>query len=491
MLRLEQLLEPLAARTAFVHRGDRDVPFRGLTLRGAAKMRPGQFVVLVDRNWGKRAHRKFGYNGAARVQLVEQAHSAGATGFIADETLKDEPCLADKNCFFVADTEDFVLRLVETIGELSDRSVVAVTGSAGKSTTVAMIDHALRSRPDAPRVYNPPPADNVFTSVVVQLSRIDNFDHSLLEVAGSAFLRFNRRNFAVSPDVAVLTSVSEAHLDYLNDLEGVARQKAHLFDRLPQGGTAVINLDTPHSDLVITHAVGQGCTVVTFGESEAADIRLVAHDPRSRRAVVEVDGERLELTIGAEGRHMALNGLAVIATVRALGIDDWRAAVGSLATFQALAGRGETTTVPLAGGDLTVVDEAYNANPASMRAAVEAVAHRPSPGRRIVVLGDMLELGSDPAAIHRRLAPDLAGLGDIEFHLYGEHMAALATDLIGQVRHWDDVDALTTQICAAVRPGDTVLVKASNGTGLGVVVDALKALAVPPLTPAGEGADPA
>lgn len=488
MLRLEQLLEPLAARTAFDYQGDRDVPFRGLTLRGAAKLRPGQFVVLVDRSWGKRAVSKLGKDADGQAELVERNHAAGATGFIADQALKDAPFLADKNCFFVANTEDFVLRLVETIREVSDRKVVAVTGSAGKSTTVAMLHHVLRALPEAPKVYNPPPADNIFTSVVVQLSRVDNFDHSLLEVAGSAFLRFNRGNFTVSPDVAILTSISEAHLDYLGDLEGVARQKAHLFDQPPAGGTAVINLDTPHADLLVTHAVDQGRSVVTFGESEQADIRLIAHDPRTKQARITVDGEGLELTIGAEGRHMALNSLAVVATLRALGVADWQTAVGSLASFEALEGRGETTTVAMTGGDLTVVDEAYNANPASMRAAVEAIAHRTvaDQGRRIVVLGDMLELGSDPAAIHRRLAPDLAELGDVQLHLYGEHMAALAEDLAGKARHWDDRDALTAEICATVRPGDMVLVKASNGTGLGAVVDALKALAVPPAEEAQE-----
>ena len=481
MLRVDELLDPLATRVQYDYVGKRDMQFRGIALRATRRLAGGQFVVLVDSHWGKRARKKFGYPDRTREAVINEAHANGAAGFIVNEQLKGEPALADKNCFFVSNTLDFAFRLVETVRELTSRKVVAVTGSAGKSTTKAMIIHALGSLSPAPEIYNPPGTDNIFTSVTCQLSRMDNFDYSVLEVAGSAFLRFHKNNFTVSPDVAVVTSISEAHLDYLDDLAGVARRKARLFDSPPPGGTAVINLDTPCADLLLAHAKEQGGRVVTFGESTDAMVRLVDYQPATRRAVVEVDGARTELTIGAEGRHMALNSLAVLATLRALGIPEWQRALSSLETFHALTGRGETSSVPVPGGTLTLIDESYNANPASIRAALDAMANRQveGSGRRIVVLADMLELGAHAAAIHQDLAPAFDPLVGTEVHLLGENMAALF-DALGPsrpgVQHWRSLAELKSALLDDVRPGDVMLLKGSNGMGLGEIVRELQQL---------------
>lgn len=482
MLTLDTLLEPLAARVPYDYVGERTIKFRGIALRATRKLAGGQFVVLVDSHWGKRARNKFGYPDRTREQVVSDAHANGATGFIVNEKLKGEPFLADKNCFFVENTLDFAFRLVETVRAVTAKKVVAVTGSAGKSTTKGMITHVLQSLPGPPQIYSPPSTDNIFTSVTCQLSRIDNFDYSVLEVAGSAFLRFHKHSFTVSPDVSIVTSISEAHLDYLDDLEGVARRKARLFDRPPPGGTAVINLDTPCADRLVAHAQEQGCRVVTFGESMDAMVRLVSYDSASRQAVIEYEGVRTEVTIGAVGKHMAVNSLAVLATMRALGISDWAAALSSLSTFQALTGRGETSSVGLPGGQVTLIDESYNANPASMRAALAALADRPvEGGRRIAVLADMLELGAHAADIHRSLAPALKPLADAQVHLVGENMAALFEAVQGRlpgVQHWESIDALRSILLSDLRPGDVLLLKGSNGMDLASVVKALQATQV-------------
>ena len=478
MLTLEALLEPLAARVPYSYVGEPNIKFRGIALRATRKLAGGQFVVLVDSHWGKRAREKFGYPDRTREEVVNDAHHHGATGFIVNERLRDEPFLEGKNCFFVKNTLDFAFRLVETVRAVTAKKAVAVTGSAGKSTTKAMITHVLRSLPDQPEIYSPPSTDNIFTSVTCQLSRMDNYDYSVLEVAGSAFLRFHTNSFAVSPDVSIVTSISEAHLDYLDDLEGVARRKARLFDRPPPGGTAVINLDTACADRLVTHALEQGCRVVTFGETPEAMIRLVSYDPASKRVVVEADGTRTEFTVGAVGKHMAINSLAVLATLRALEVPGWPGALESLATFRALTGRGETRSVALPGGTLTLVDESYNANPASMRAALAALADRPAAGgRRIVVLADMLELGAGSADIHRGLAPALEPLADAQVHLVGENMAALFGVVQGRlpgVRHWQSVEALRSTLLAGLQPGDVLLLKGSNGMKLTSIVKALQ-----------------
>lgn len=481
MLSVDSLLDPLVTRVGYEYAGRESIQFRGIALRATRKLAGGQFVVLVDSHWGKRAQSKFGYSGRTREQVINEAHANGATGFIVNERLKGERFLEDKNVFFVSNTLDFAFRLVETVRAVSARKVVAVTGSAGKSTTKAMITHALRSLPHAPEIYSPPSTDNIFTSVTCQLSRMDNFDYSVLEVAGSAFLRFHKNAFTVSPDVAVLTSISEAHLDYLDDLEGIARRKARLFDRPPPGGTAVINLDTPCADQLVTHAREQGCRVVTFGESAAAMVRLVDYQSATRHAVIEVEGERTDLTVGADGRHMAVNSLAVLATLRALGIPDWRRALRSLESFQALAGRGQTSTLNIPGGTLTLIDETYNANPASIRAALDALANRPvtDGGRKIVVLADMLELGGYAAEIHEGLAPAFDQLTGSEVHLFGENMSALATVLeerVPGVTHWRSLEKLKSALAADLKPGDVILLKGSNGMNLGSIVKDLQRL---------------
>ena len=481
MLRVDELLDPLATRVQYDYVGKRNMQFRGIALRATRRLAGGQFVVLVDSHWGKRTRNKFSYPDRTREEVVNEAHANGAAGFIVNERLKGEPFLQDKNVFFVSNTLDFTFRLVEAVRALSSQKIVAVTGSAGKSTTKAMITHVLRSLSPEPEVYSPPSTDNIFSSVACQLSRVDNFDYSVLEVAGSAFLRFHKNDFTVSPDVAIVTSISEAHLDYLDDLEGIARRKSRLFDRPPPGGTAVINLDTPCADQLVAHAQEQGSRVVTFGESAEAMVRLVDYQPATRRAVIEVDGQRTDLTIGAEGRHMALNSMAVLATLRALGMPDWQQALRSLESFQALAGRGETSTVRIAGGTLTVIDESYNANPASIRAALEAMANRPvaGGGRKVVVLADMLELGAHAAQIHEGLAPALEQLPEATIHLFGEHMAALAVALDGRVpgvTHWSSLAELKDTLIADLRPGDVMLLKGSNGMDLGSIVKDLQRL---------------
>ena len=490
MLSVDALLEPLATRVSYDYVGEQSIQFRGIALRTSRRSAGGRFMVLVDSKWGKRVWVALGYPDRSREEVINEAHANGAAGFVVHESLKGEPFLADKNCFFVANTLDFAFRLVETVRALTTKKVVAVTGSAGKSTTKAMVTHVLRHLPEGPEVYSPPSADNIFTSVTCQLSRVDNPDYSVLEVAGSAFLRFHKNDFTVSPDVAILTSISEAHLDYLDDLEGIARRKSRLFDRQPAGGQAVINLDTPRADQLIEHAQQQGSQVVTFGESAEAMVRLLDYQAATRHAVMEVDGTRVEVTIGAAGRHMAVNALAVLATLRALQIPNWAEALASLETFDALPGRGATSTLQLSGGAVTVIDESYNANPASIRAALNAMANRPvaTGGRRIVVLGDMLELGAQSEEIHRDLAPSLEQLGDTQIHLLGEQMAALHAVVHAQrpgVRHWSDLEELRTALLAEVQPGDVILLKGSNGMRLGTIAQEIQKLAAVPAEPAG------
>src|SRR5699024_10166154 len=162
------------------------------------------------------------------------------------------------------------------------------------------------------------------------------------------------------------------------------------------------NRDTLRAELLMERAVAEGCQLVTYGESPSATIRLIEWDPESRRTVAMVGQQRVEYAVGADGRHNAINSLVVLAALRAHRITNWRAGVESLESFQAVDGRGQTVEVDLPNGDgITLIDEAYNANPASIRSSVASLALRslPEGSRRVAILGDIGELGPHAAEL--------------------------------------------------------------------------------------------
>lgn len=469
---VSDLITVLSSHEEFDYQGDSHIQFRGVALKSTTRGLRRRFYVLVDESWNANSNRNFRNEGFEAEQEIEKAFETGAVGVVCSSTLRGSPVLEDRNVFFVENTFDFAFRLAEAVRSATGtQRITAITGSAGKSSTKAMVTHAL-SALGVMGVLSAPGNQNLAYSLTWQLSRASTNAHVVAEVAGSAFLVFQEHSFAVSADVSVITSISEAHLDYLRDLESVARIKSDLFQRPPAGGTAVINLDAPHSGLLVRRAVQEGCQLVTYGESSEAAIRLVSYDQATRHVVADVGQERIEYMIGAGGKHMAMNSLAVIAVLRAHRIKDWRAGVKSLESFQALSGRGQVSQVTLdSGAQVTLIDEAYNANPGSIRASLEHLSKRavPERSRRVAILGDVLELGEQAQAIHRSLAEAVVSANLDEVHLFGEHMAALHEEIgdrLPQARHWEDLDALTGEALGLLESGDVVLVKASGSTGL-------------------------
>lgn len=476
---VRELLSRLPVDTSHSFQGDPEATLNGMTIRFGGRRLQGRFVMLVTPEWGEGLALKYG--PASLVEAVSTALDNGVTGFVLPKRLQGSEFLEGSNYIFVDNTLTFTFQLLEAMKAYrGSRRLTAVTGSAGKSTTKAMITHALSSIMPRRRIYSPGHTQNVMTSMVRHLSVTHRYHHSVIEVAGSCFVSFESLDdFTVSPDVSVITSISEAHLDYLGDLEGVARLKSQLFNAPPPGGTAIINLDAIHSDYLVRRAVEEGCQLVTYGESPDATIRLIDYNPQTGQTTAQVGREQLQYVVGPKGKHMALNSLAVIAVLRAHRIKQWREGVKSLATFSALSGRGRTSTPTLqSGATVTLLDEAYNANPASMQVALESLAgqHVEPGAKRVAVLGDMLELGPATTEIHvglgeylRRTRPDVV-------HLYGPEMRTLfhsvAPGLPG-VRHWEDLDTLTQHLQETLGQGDCVLVKSANGTGLHNVVSEL------------------
>jgi UDP-N-acetylmuramoyl-tripeptide--D-alanyl-D-alanine ligase len=273
--------------------------------------------------------------------------------------------------------------------------------------------------------------------------------------------------------------VEAVHLEFFADVEGIADEKAGIMDGLLVGGIAVLPRDSAQYDRLAAHAAKRGCRIVSFG-SHGADALLIAWSltPSGTQVAADVHGRRYTYEVGAAGRHWALNTIAVLAAVDALGADVSTAAA-AFATLTAPPGRGAHQRIAGPAGAFTMIDESYNASPASVRALAETIgAMEMNAGRRVLVLGDMLEMGAAAGDLHADLAPTLrANRIDVVFTA-GPLMERLHDALPRELRggHAKDSSALAPLVTRAVRSGDVVAVKGSHGSRMDVVVKALAAL---------------
>jgi UDP-N-acetylmuramoyl-tripeptide--D-alanyl-D-alanine ligase len=276
----------------------------------------------------------------------------------------------------------------------------------------------------------------------------------------------------------VITTVEPAHLGFFQSVEAIADAKAEIFLGLERGGSAVLNRDNPHyARLAIAAKHAGAAEILGFGAHPETAARLIDCVLDSRGSSVEavVSGRRLRFRVPVPGRHWVMNSLAVLAAVEAAGGDVGRAAE-ALAVLEAMPGRGRRHELAWREGTLTLIDESYNASPAAMRAALAVLAAtKPGTGgRRVAVLGDMLELGEASELLHRELAESLAAGIDCVF-LIGEAMAALDEALPAGKRGglWRSAEEAMPTLLRFLEAGDVVTVKGSRGVGLGRIVELL------------------
>jgi UDP-N-acetylmuramoyl-tripeptide--D-alanyl-D-alanine ligase len=280
------------------------------------------------------------------------------------------------------------------------------------------------------------------------------------------------------PDVAVITTVEAVHGAHFDSVEAIAEAKAEVFTGMVPGGTAVLNRDNAHFPRLAAAAAEHGLAVLGFGADGDAALRLDAEylEPESSRVVVELGGRRIGYALGAPGAHWVRNSLAVLGAVHALGADV-DAAAADLADVHPPQGRGRRHSVAVAGGAFDLIDESYNASQVSMLAAMRVLGRMPpgAGGRRMAVLGDMLEIGETAAEMHRALAGAVIEAGIDLVFTAGPLMTHLWDALPAALRggHAGDIETLAPLVVAAVRPGDVVTVKGSLGSRTGVVVRAL------------------
>jgi UDP-N-acetylmuramoyl-tripeptide--D-alanyl-D-alanine ligase len=361
----------------------------------------------------------------------------------------------------------------------STARIVAVTGSAGKTGTKEMLRSCLAQ---VGATHASEKSYNNHWGVPLTLARMPrDAAFGVFEIGMNHAGEIAPLARMVQPHAAVVTTVGPVHLQYFRSVEEIAEAKAEIFSGLAPGGTAVLPCDNPHFALLGERAAAAGANVVSFGYAETADVRCIQArlDARGSSVIAGVGSQRFPYRIGAPGEHYVENSLAVLAALRALGADAMRC-LPALVGVSAPAGRGARRLLEARdGGRILLIDESYNANPASVRAALAAVATVPREDfpRRIAVLGDMLELGEAAPDLHRGLkeAVDAASV-DLVFAC-GPMMQRLYERLAPAQRGaWaQDSSQLEPALLQAVRAGDAVMIKGSLATRMAPLVAALEA----------------
>jgi UDP-N-acetylmuramoyl-tripeptide--D-alanyl-D-alanine ligase len=409
--------------------------------------------------------------------FVANALSAGAAGALVDRM--PAGVAADMPVVVVADTLDGLQDLGRAARARSEARIAAVTGSVGKTSTKEALRAALGA---FGRTYASVGNLNNHWGAPLSLARMPrDSEFGVFELGMNHAGEIAPLSQLVRPEVAVITTVEAVHIEFFRSVAEIADAKAEIMDGLQPGGAVVLPRDNPHFDRLADHARRRGISrIFSFGADAKSDARLVdcRVSPTGNRVNAEIFGKRVDYAIGMPGLHQAVNSLAVLAAVAASGLDVVPAAE-ALAGVSALKGRGARERLQLGIGGITLVDESYNASPASVRAALALLgASQPEGrGRRIAVLGDMRELGEAGPALHRELAPDLAKADVAQVFLVGPLMAGLHAALPEAMRagHWGDSVAAIQPLLSALQAGDIVLVKGSLGTRMAPIVEALRA----------------
>lgn len=367
--------------------------------------------------------------------------------------------------------------------------VVAVTGSVGKTGTRGAIARALGAYGV---VHQSLRSFNNHWGVPLSLARMPaDADYAVLELGMNHAGEIDALSRLARPHVALVTKVAPAHLGNFRNEEEIADAKAEIFNGLEADGVAVLNRDNRHFDrLAAAVLLGHPATrIVDFAASrhgaQRAMIRLIKATPAGGGTAVaaEVAGRPVDFVIGVPGAHWVENALAVLGVLHGLGLEPGPGAA-ALAALEAPEGRGTQIRIPTAGGGLLVIDETYNANPESMRAAIALGADlaRAEGGRLVAVLGDMLELGDHAERLHRELTAPLVDAGVAVVYTAGPAMMHLHDGLDPDRRggHAGTSEDLAPAVVRGVAPGDVVLVKGSRGMRMERVIAALKAAGARP-----------
>jgi UDP-N-acetylmuramoyl-tripeptide--D-alanyl-D-alanine ligase len=402
------------------------------------------------------------------------AFVAGAFAAGAAAALVSQP--VDGPHVLVADVAEALTALAVASRLRMTGIVLGVTGSVGKTSTKEALFEAIE-RFARGKVHRSVKSYNNHTGVPLSLARMPrDAEFGIFEMGMNHAGEISNLTRLVRPHVAMITTIAPAHIEHLGSIEAIADAKAEIFEGLEPDGVAIIPEDTPQRDRLLKAARRVADRIVTFGggDADVAAVHAVRAENGGSLVTARLVESELTFTIAQRGDHWVSNALAVLAAVEAVGADLAVAGL-ALADMGGLKGRGERHRLTAGDGCYLLIDESYNANPASMAATLKALGEERDVARRIAVLGPMRELGPTGAALHADLAPAVTAAKIDHLILVGEEMAPLGEALDGTVAidTAADADEATALLRGLVRPRDAVLVKASNSIGLARLVEAM------------------
>lgn len=413
--------------------------------------------------------------------FVAQALDAGACGALVSRV----PGGFNTNAplVMVDDCMEALVALGRAARDRTDASVIAITGSVGKTGTKEALALAFGALGTTHATHG---NFNNHLGVPLTLARLPrDTEFAVIEMGMNHPGEISELSKLARPDVAIITTIAAAHLEFFDSIAAIAEAKAEIFDGMSPGSVAILSRDNAHFAILASRAWAHGLEqVLGFGAHPEADAQLSACvlNEGSSDVTANVDDRVVRYSLNVPGRHWVHNTLAVLACVHALD-GDVDLAAAALGELEVSKGRGARIDVLMIdGGSLTVIDDTYNASPASMRAAIAVLAGTmpKAGGRRIAVLGDMLELGETAPQLHAALAHDLeAGNIDLVFSA-GPNMASLDVALPAAMRgaHAIDSETLAVAVANSVHSGDIVMVKGSRGSRMNIPVETLTALDV-------------
>ena len=409
--------------------------------------------------------------------FVEAALRAGAALAVVERG-KREQFASDAPLLMVDDVLGALVELAHAARARLQGQVIAVTGSVGKTSTKEALRLVLSAQG---QTHASAASFNNHWGVPLSLARCpETARFAVFEIGMNHAGEIQPLVKMARPHVAIITTVEPVHLEFFAGIEAIADAKAEIFEGVVEGGAVVLNRDNPQFARLARRAKELGIQrVVSFGADAKSDARLIDVSLQAACSAVHADifGHEVTYKVGMPGRHMAMNSLAVLAAAALAGADLALASL-SLSQLEPAAGRGVRSTLELAGGAATLIDESYNANPASMAAALSVLGQAAigPHGRRIAVLGDMLELGAAAADLHRGLNEAIKASRIDLVYCCGPLMRnlweALSTGKRGG--YADSAANLEMQVVAAIRAGDAIMIKGSFGSKMKTIVNALE-----------------
>ena len=383
------------------------------------------------------------------------ALTAGAWGVLVAAEWGEQALASGTGAVLLADDPLAALqRLANAWRHELGADVIGVTGSTGKTSTKDLLRGVLATQR---RTVVSQANFNTEIGLPLQiLGAPKGTEVLVLEMGMRGPGQIAELARIAEPDVGVIVSIGPVHLELLGTIEAIAAAKAELIAALAPGATAVV----PASEPLLEAHLRSDVRTVTFGQG--GDVTIASEDPT--HVSIDADGERIDLEVDFTEKHLRQDLLAAVAAARAVGVTP-----GGQLELALSAGRGQRR---LLDGEVTLIDDAYNANPMSMRAALDTLAATTGSGRRVAVLGDMLELGPGAEHFHREIGAYADGIADVLVTV-GPLAATMSDEFHGERHHAQDAGAAAALLMELLRPGDVVLVKASNGVGLKLVCETL------------------